>query len=288
MFIDWPFDRTEKDPGLVLAAPGFPGPAHAAEPDLFCRQRAMPGHDQARLDQAHIGVVGCGGLGGWVALGLARLGVPELTLIDPDTFDRTNAPRQLMFPDDLGQSKAHRLAQNTREHMTNPGLVRGLACDFIEAGQILPESVMALFVGVDNNRARLDAARFGLARHVPVVFGMLSSDGLRGQVFLQTPHGPCLWCVLPNLDPDSSAPCAAASVASCWLVAAHAVALVIGGVMGIGTVPTWRETALDGSGERASTPGSRPGCLLCQPEAAEARATSTAPRGSGGCVQQRS
>src|SRR5437870_4131692 len=82
---------------LELRAPGFPGPQHPAEADLFCRQEAMPGHDQTRIANAHVAVVGCGGLGSWIALALARLGVSQLTLIDPDRFDRTNAPRQLMF-----------------------------------------------------------------------------------------------------------------------------------------------------------------------------------------------
>lgn len=263
MFIAWPFDSADAEPIVTITASGLPGPSHAAEPDLFCRQAAMPQHDQARLERAHVCVVGCGGLGSWVAVALARMGVAALTLIDPDIFDRSNAPRQFAFANDLGRSKAHSLARNLQPHMTNAGLVRGIAASFEEACGRLPTGLAALFVGVDNNRARFDAASFGLARRIPVVFGLLSADGLRGQVFLQTPGGPCLSCVLPNLDPDSAAPCAAANIASCWLVGAHAVAMLSSSMMGTTTIPTWREDAIDGSGGRALTPGIRPGCPSC-------------------------
>src|SRR5437773_2351271 len=86
MFIGSRFRRfigtASSDPVLLeLIAPGFPPPAHEAEPDLFCRQAAMAGHEQERLEAAHIAVIGCGGLGSWIALGLARMGIRELTLV---------------------------------------------------------------------------------------------------------------------------------------------------------------------------------------------------------------
>ena len=244
-----------------LAAPGFPAPRHPAESDLFCRQAAMPGHNQDGLEHAHVGVVGCGGLGSWVALGLARLGIRKLTLIDPDAFDRTNAPRQLMFGVDVGRPKAHALSANLVGHMTNPGILRAMAMPFDEAVFRL-ENVDALVVGVDNNRTRLETATFGIKWEVPVVFAMLSRDGSRCQAFLQTPGGPCLLCVLPNLDPESSAPCAAASIASCYLAAGHALQLTASAIMGTQS-PIWREASLDGSTERALTPGRRPHCPTC-------------------------
>jgi molybdopterin/thiamine biosynthesis adenylyltransferase len=251
------------DAALELVAPGFPPPAHIAEADLFARQTAMAGHDQKRLEAAHIAVIGCGGLGSWIALGLARMGVRELTLVDPDRFDRTNAPRQLVCSGDLGQPKAHAVARNVLIHMTNLGRVRGLALSLDEASNRLDPSVSGIVVGVDNNGARLAASSLGLRRQIPVVFTMLSRDGLRAQIFLQRLGGPCLSCVLPNLDAESSAPCAAASIASCGLAAAHAVHLVAAGVMGLASVPTWRETSLDGSTERASNPNRRLGCQQC-------------------------
>lgn len=65
-------------------------------------------------------VVGCGGTGGWVAEGLARILPPEtnLLLVDHDTVEERNLARQNFYPEDLGAYKAealaHRLARRYR------------------------------------------------------------------------------------------------------------------------------------------------------------------------------
>jgi len=246
-----------------LMAPGFPAPSHPAEPDVFCRQAAMPGHDQQRIDRAHVVVVGCGGLGSWIALGLARLGVSELTLIDPDRFDRTNAPRQLMFARDLQRFKAHALAHHVAEHMTSTGRINGLALSFEEALPTISEQVDLVVIGVDNNAVRLSASSWATFSSIPAIFTMLSLDGLRAQAFLQQPSGACLSCALPNLDAETMAPCAAASIASCMLAGSHALALSVAVLSGNTTIPAWRETSLDGSTERTGAPPRRLACPNC-------------------------
>lgn len=50
---------------------------------------------QARLLRACVAIVGLGGLGGYVAEALARMGVGRLIVIDGDTFDEHNLNRQL-------------------------------------------------------------------------------------------------------------------------------------------------------------------------------------------------
>lgn len=274
MSIAWPFAEGSSEPtSIELSAAGFPAPCHPAEADMFCRQAAMPGHSQGAIEAAHVGVIGAGGLGSWIALGLARMGVRRLTIVDPDRFDRTNAPRQLMLGPDMGTFKAHALARNILQHMTNPGTVGAMAVPFTHT--LLPYNdtvdapyrVTLLVVGVDNNRCRLEAAEWGRANMVPVVFSMLSLDGLRAQVFLQRPSGACLLCALPNLKADVIAPCAAASMASCMMAAAHALELCVAAVADDRRIPTWRETSVDGSTERAGSPRARadcPGCSLPQ------------------------
>jgi molybdopterin/thiamine biosynthesis adenylyltransferase len=246
MYTNLNFTDDPRTEPLIVQATGFPPPSHPSEADLMSRQVAMPGHNQGRLEAAHIGVVGCGGLGSWIALGLVRMGVRRLTLFDGDRFDRTNAPRQLMLGNDVGKLKAHALAANLATHSTNSAEIVGIAEPFGESS-MQRGPFDCLIVGVDNNRARLVASRFGIEHRVPVVFGMLSMDGLRAQVFLQRVDGPSLFRVLPNLDEAESARCAAAAITSCFLVAAHAVDLVVNAVMGIERAPIWRESSLDGT-----------------------------------------
>lgn len=61
---------------------------------------------QMKLSNAHVAILGCGGLGSWAACGLACAGVGTLTLIDDDTVELSNLNRQLLFDEsDLGRPK---------------------------------------------------------------------------------------------------------------------------------------------------------------------------------------
>lgn len=64
------------------------------------------------LRAAHVGVIGAGGLGSNVAMMLARSGIRNLTLIDPDIVDASNLNRQTYFPGDVGSPKVLALARH--------------------------------------------------------------------------------------------------------------------------------------------------------------------------------
>lgn len=57
-------------------------------------QNSLTQEDQRKLYGAHVLIVGCGGLGGNVAELLARIGVGNLTLVDPDVYEEHNLNRQ--------------------------------------------------------------------------------------------------------------------------------------------------------------------------------------------------
>lgn len=158
-----------------------------------------------------------------------------------------------MLASDVGEPKAHALARNLAIHATNAAQIVGVPQPFDELA-MTHGPFDCLVVGVDKNRARLVAARLGVTRRIPVVFGMLSTDGLRAQVFLQQVGGPCLACVLPNLEDGEAMPCAAVAIASCFLVAGHAIELVVNALTQTQRAPRWRETSLDGSRECSSNP----------------------------------
>ena len=267
MCTDW----DEGGESVTVEAPGYPPPGHPAEPDLFARHAEVPGHDQAAIARSHVLIVGAGGLGGWAALALARVGVRQLTIVDPDRFDRTNAPRQLMFPGDLGRPKALRLAHNIAAHMVAGGTIRAheLAFDlsFDESFDGEMAGVSLILGLVDNNRCRLDVSRVARRRRVPAVFTMLSLDGERMHSFLQSPHREhaCLWCALPNLDPDGAAPCAAATIVSCLAAASATAAFAIRALTPTPSVwiQNWREGHVSGVFGRVGQVARRPGCPGC-------------------------
>ena len=223
----------------IHEAPGFPPPRHPAEADLFARHADIPGHNQEVFESAQVCVVGGGGLAGWSAMSLLRTGLRNLTIIDFDSFDRTNANRQLMFGCDVGVPKAIALAKNLVPHMVAGGTITSMAMPFAEATTEFALSADLLLVLVDNNRCRADAVRFARSRRIPAIFSMLSADSMRVHTFLQdaAPTSACLWCALPNLLVDSAMPCVSATMAGCFASAAQVSFFAYRALMG------WPENA---------------------------------------------
>jgi hypothetical protein len=69
----------------------------AAEQQRISYTRQQDWFDPTAHPNSHVTIVGVGGIGSPTALALAKLGISELTLIDPDTVERHNLPNQ-MFP----------------------------------------------------------------------------------------------------------------------------------------------------------------------------------------------
>lgn len=69
-----------------------------------------------KLQNAHILIVGLGGVGSFAAEFIARAGVEKMTIVDGDVFDVTNKNRQLpALNSTLGKSKAKVLAERLRD-----------------------------------------------------------------------------------------------------------------------------------------------------------------------------
>ncbi len=77
--------------------------------------------EQLTLFNSTVAVAGCGGLGGYVAAMLARVGIGRLVLVDSDRFEESNLNRQLFCTvDTLGMNKAVAIAGAL--HMMNPAV----------------------------------------------------------------------------------------------------------------------------------------------------------------------
>ena len=125
-----------------------------------------------------------------------------------------------------------------------------------------------LVVGVNSNGCRIAVVKEA-RRHIPAVFTMLWRDGMRCQCFLQgaSPLDACLWCALPNLDPEKIVPCAAAIISSCFLAAGLTIFFVHRALMGWGDLErfNWRETDLSGmTPDRKGMIQKREDCRVCR------------------------
>lgn len=70
---------------------------------------------QDKLQKAKVAIAGLGGLGSNIAIGLARIGVGQLHLVDFDRVDLTNLNRQHYFIHHLGQYKTEALKKQILE-----------------------------------------------------------------------------------------------------------------------------------------------------------------------------
>ncbi len=67
----------------------------------------LTAEENEQLRSKKVCIAGCGGLGGYAAELLARLGVGTLSVVDADVFDKTNLNRQILCREaDIGRSKA--------------------------------------------------------------------------------------------------------------------------------------------------------------------------------------
>jgi molybdopterin/thiamine biosynthesis adenylyltransferase len=72
--------------------------------------------EQAKLKNAHVFVAGVGGVGGIQAVTLARMGIGELTIMDPGIFDEPDFNRQYAATiNNLGKNKAVATGEMLRE-----------------------------------------------------------------------------------------------------------------------------------------------------------------------------
>lgn len=132
-----------------------------------------------RLAQAHVCVIGIGGVGSWAAEALARSGVGRLTLIDLDHVAESNVNRQVhALEDTLGQAKV--LAMRERIARINTDCRVDCVEEFIA-----PENVTTLLPACDTVLDCIDQVRAKAAliahcrRHkIPVV----TTGGAGGRV----------------------------------------------------------------------------------------------------------
>ncbi|MBL9137575.1 MAG: tRNA threonylcarbamoyladenosine dehydratase [Verrucomicrobiales bacterium] len=124
-----------------------------------------------RLREAHVAVVGLGGVGSWTVEALARSGIGTLTLIDLDEVCLSNVNRQLPALDGaFGMFKAEVLADRVRR--IHPACRVLPVLDFFtesSADRLLGGGFHAVVDAIDavGNKARLLAAC--RSRNIPVI-----------------------------------------------------------------------------------------------------------------------
>ena len=166
---------------------------------------ALSREECENLSQKRVCVVGCGGLGCFIAELLSRAGVGRLTLVDPDVFQESNLNRQLFATErNLGTRKVKAAAERILA-VNSSVTVHAIPERFREenAAQILAGHDAAADA-LDNVPARLLLAKHCRRLSIPLVHGAVG--GWYGQVSTILPQDDTLELLYPGDWEESDGP----------------------------------------------------------------------------------
>lgn len=177
-----------------------------AELDRYARQIILPafgGAGQAKLNAAHVAIIGAGGIGCPAITYLAAAGVSKLTIVDHDHVELSNLQRQPLFTDaDIGSLKAEVAADaavRINPHVEAVAISQRLEADTAEA---LLAGATLILDGCDNFETRLSVNRAAVALEIPLLSAAIGA--FEGQVALYEgwrSDSPCYACLVGD-DPD--------------------------------------------------------------------------------------
>ena len=157
------------------------------------------------LDRASALIIGVGGLGCSAAATLARAGVGTLGLVDPDTIDPSNLPRQLLYTDaDVGEWKVDVAAARLRA--AAPGVRIRTERARVGAGDGAWLGEFDVVVdGTDTIAAKFAVNDAAIAGRVPLAHA--GAIGFRAQLLTVVPRvTACYRCVFEEAPPDGDVP----------------------------------------------------------------------------------
>ena len=153
--------------------------------------------EQEILQNAWVCIVGCGGLGGFLAEYLGRLGVGHITAVDGDRFEPTNLNRQLLSEEgNIGLSKAAQA--KVRLERVNPAVEVTAVEQFLtaeNAAQLLKGHDLVLDA-LDSIPHRLMLQRICKELGIPMIHGAV--EGWFGQVTTIFPGDDTLFRLYPG------------------------------------------------------------------------------------------
>lgn len=133
-----------------------------------------------RIRNAHVAVIGIGGVGSWAAEALARSGVGALTLIDFDQVAESNVNRQIhALEETFGQAKVQAMAE--RIARIHPACTVHAVEEFVvppgTPGEppegnwpgLLPDGVTAVVEACDQVRAKAYVAVWAVRERIPCI-----------------------------------------------------------------------------------------------------------------------
>ena len=178
----------------------------------YNRQIMLPQIDfngQQKLKDAHVLIIGVGGLGSPAALYLASAGVGHLTLVDDDVVELSNLQRQIIHQDEnIGDAKVQSAKSNLLKHnpLTNITTIQQKLDSASLQQQVIKADVV--IDATDNFESRYLINLACVTQNTPLVSG--AAIKFEGQLCVftnQESKSPCYNCLYPNTGDSSEETC---------------------------------------------------------------------------------
>ena len=160
---------------------------------------------QLKLKQAHVVIVGCGGLGAPVSLYLAAAGIGKITLIDGDAVELSNLQRQITFSEQaIGLNKAQQTAERIRAINSDISIIAiDQHLDSGNADAIIQDGDLILDCS-DNFSTRHLINRTCKRLAQPWIYASVFQ--FSGQCAVFSPYKHCYQCIYPR-QPEQAIDC---------------------------------------------------------------------------------
>ena len=159
---------------------------------------------QKRINNAHVLVCGCGGLGSGVISNLAAAGVGHIGLVDSDVVEISNLNRQFIHKT---ENTGKLLSAKERVQEINPEVcveTFALRLDKNNYHNIIKEYDLIIDC-FDSYASKFLLNEITVKQNKPLIHGGVSE--FSGQVTVVVPHKtPCLKCLFPEADLETEIP----------------------------------------------------------------------------------
>lgn len=133
-----------------------------------------------KLQNSTVAILGCGGVGSYVAEGLVRSGIGHIVLVDPDTIAPSNLNRQLMTDTtNIGELKVNILKD--RFSKINPHLKIDLLPIFFEesnSNELFSFSLDYIVDAIDSVKSKLHLICEAKRLNIPIISSMGTGNKL--------------------------------------------------------------------------------------------------------------
>lgn len=156
-------------------------------------------HRVVTLRGARVAVIGCGSVGGAVAMRLAEAGVGHIFLVDADRLASANVGRHVLGMNRLFKSKAPALAADILARFPHMGSVRSAVTrcqDMLQedGSALAPFDLIVSAMGDWPGEASLNDWHIAGGRKMPVLYTWTEAHACAGHAVLVSSRGGCLRC----------------------------------------------------------------------------------------------